>query len=217
MILTLTFLLCWWCPYSCIIHILNLHWIKKLQYGRILCHIMILLTHKTCIWKRNCCTKTEISATKMIKKLNLTTIIINGKEFYVHHKLALTMVDGEVSQNVEVLPCTVSTFILLFGFVYFLNKAVLYSPDNICKWQLSNSPRWNANQKDGCPLFHTIYLLKICAKRSLHYFVWISMQPRMRASCTDDIIMIKKQNIIHKLCLYFQLSAKLYMVGMISW
>jgi len=49
---------------------------------------------------------------------------------------------------------------------------------------------------------------------TLHYLMWIVVQPRVWISCTGETITLKlnicEQYVIHKLWLSFQPSAKLY-------
>jgi hypothetical protein len=55
----------------------------------------------------------------------------------------------------------VSTCVFLYEEEYFLNWSVIHSPENVCKKQLSNVPRWKAEHKDYCALFNTAHLPKI--------------------------------------------------------
>jgi hypothetical protein len=70
---------------------------------------------------------------------------------------------------VEALQRVISTFIFLFEEDHFLNEATIHSPEEVCKKQLaSNSPQWNAEHKDDCPL-------------------WIVMRPRVWLPCIGDM------------------------------
>jgi hypothetical protein len=85
---------------------------------------------------------------------------------------------------------------------HFLNEAVTHSPENVCKKQ------------DGYQ--------KSVFKVTLHSLCGLSWGQECEVYCTGDNItvklsLIREQNIIHRVWMFFQPSAKLYAVGVISW
>jgi len=49
----------------------------------------------------------------------------------------------------------------LFEEEQVLNEALIHSPENVWKRQLSNIPWWNVDHRYDHPLFYNVHLLKV--------------------------------------------------------
>jgi hypothetical protein len=90
--------------------------------------------------------------------------------------LCIQVYSVSLRRNTEAPHHVVYTFVFLIEEERFLNEAVIHSPENLCKKQLSNEPLRNANNKDDCHCSYRtftehLYLLSTVVRPRVQFLV----------------------------------------------